>query len=124
MEKKKVSLKLSLNKEEVVNLTNEEMSSFRGGEAPTYVDTPHGGYCTQDWLACNATIGDQNCSFGCTGPCPSSAETGCDNGSHIDCGVSLLGTCFTDFQCTNAQCTAGCPHSYNDATCTCTPAGC
>lgn len=119
MEKKKLSMKLSLNKEEITNLTREEMSSLRGGnDAPTYVNPQTGGYCTVGYN--DITFWEDTCTGGCTGPCPSQAQTGCDgNYTFHDCVQTAFNYCFTNHNCTYTQCTNDCPVSINDATCTC-----
>lgn len=116
---KKKLKKLTLNKEDITNLSNEEAHRLRGGNvAPTFVDPAHGGYCTN---GCDGfTVGPGNCTSGCTGACPSAAGEGCESQTvPIGCLPTTFDMCHTDQNCTKAQCTDGCPNTVNDATCTC-----
>lgn len=115
--KKKIIKKLILNKEDISNLSLEDANNLRGGNlAPTFVDPAHGGYCTN---GCDgATFGPDNCTAGCTGPCPSAYGTGCPGGS-FDNACSVLTLCFSKRNCTYTDCTNHCPTSYGDATCGC-----
>jgi len=116
---KKKLRKLTLNKEDITNLSNEDANRLRGGNVkPTFVDPGHGGYCTN---GCEGfTLGDQNCTSGCTSACPSVAGTGCESQTvPIGCMPTTLDACHTDQNCTKARCTGGCPNTINDATCTC-----
>lgn len=119
--KKKVIKKLTLNKEDIANLSSEDANNLRGGDiAPTYVDPAHGGNCTN---GCNGfTFGPDNCTRGCTADCPSAPGTGCPNGTYQGL-CSAVGGCFSNQNCTYAQCTGHCPTTYGDATCGCTPGG-
>ncbi|MGN7820010.1 class I lanthipeptide [Chitinophaga sp. 22536] len=117
--KKKIIKKLSFTKEDITDLSQEEQGYMIGGVAPTFVDPAHGGYCTQ--VGCGTvTAGPSNCTQGCTGPCPSAAQTGCSPSStYLDCAHTNLNICFSSVNCTKAECTGQCPATYKDATCGC-----
>lgn len=119
--KKRIIKKLTLNKEDVSNLSNEEANKLRGGNIkPTFIDTPHGGYCT---LTCDEfTYGSENCTGGCTSACPSVAGGACESETvPVGCLPTFFDRCHSDNACTYAQCTGGCPNTINDGTCGCVP---
>lgn len=122
--KKKIIKKLTLNKEDISNLSQEDANNLRGGNAPTYVDPAHGGNCTNTCGGGDPSMAYFTCpgnpdgvTNGCSGGCPSVRQTGCPDGT-LQGLCSAAAMCFTRNNCTYADCTQGCPTTYGDATCT------
>jgi hypothetical protein len=109
MKKLKLIRKLTLNKQVIAPLNNDQASRILGGDdAPSY-----GTACTvqtcktecndnkTECLTMDTNVTDDQCRTHNTNPC--------------NPGDSAL--CFTQAQCTQGNCSGTCPQTYGDATC-------
>lgn len=119
--------KLSLKKITVSNLSEDFAKRVFGGD-PDPMET-YGGNCTvsctADGCVCTATADNCGSMAGCASGPESPGCTGVAGGCTAGQCATDNGTCFTQHECSYAQCTGGnCPATYMDKSCANGPATC